>query len=137
MSASEEKKRFGERLRQVLSQQGAPTNKPTWLSREFNQRYSGTPVTVQTANNWLQGTAIPAQDKLQVLGAWLQVSVQWLRFGEAIHAPESCLPMAPYIVQRELTDFPERFSKLTSRQKMAISQVVDAILADESKLTHQ
>lgn len=33
-------------------------------------------------NNWLLGKAIPSQDKLSILAIWLNISSQWLRFGE-------------------------------------------------------
>lgn len=72
---------FGERLKQSLIKAGYEV-RPVILEREFNQRYWGTPVTVQAVRKWLQGEVIPTQDKLQVLAEWLQVDPHWLRFGE-------------------------------------------------------
>jgi transcriptional regulator with XRE-family HTH domain len=72
---------FGERLKQSLSKAGHEL-RPAVLEREFNQRYWGTPVSVQAVRKWLLGQVIPTQDKLQVLAEWLQIDPHWLRFGE-------------------------------------------------------
>ncbi|ATE62743.1 hypothetical protein CCZ27_16780 [Thauera sinica] len=52
------------------------------MAREFNRRYAGTPVTLHATRKWLEGEAIPAQDKLRVLADWLGVTAEWLRFGQ-------------------------------------------------------
>jgi transcriptional regulator with XRE-family HTH domain len=72
---------FGERLKASLTKSGYAL-KPIVLEREFNQRYWGSPVTVQAVRKWLLGDVIPTQDKLQVLAEWLQIDPHWLRFGE-------------------------------------------------------
>ncbi|NHC02551.1 hypothetical protein G9F31_02000 [Acinetobacter sp. 187] len=81
MSNLDEKIAFSLRLKQALTQAKHPIS-PTYLSKEFNHRYSGQPISVQSANNWLLGKAIPNQDKLLILSLWLNVSTQWLRFGD-------------------------------------------------------
>lgn len=72
---------FGDRLKAAMTKAGYAL-KPVVIEREFNQRYWGTPVTVQAIRKWLLGDVIPTQDKLQVLAEWLQVDPHWLRFGE-------------------------------------------------------
>ena len=52
------------------------------LEREFNLRWSGNPIRRQAAWKWLNGEAIPTQDKLQELARWLKVEPHHLRFGE-------------------------------------------------------
>ncbi|THF65389.1 hypothetical protein E6O51_00485 [Pseudothauera rhizosphaerae] len=52
------------------------------MAREFNRRYPGAPVTLHATRKWLEGEAIPAQDKLRVLADWLGVTAEWLRFGQ-------------------------------------------------------
>ena len=74
MQEFNEKEAFSKRLKQQLAKKGWVTNSPTWLAKEFNIRYSGQSVSIQTASNWLAGTAIPSQDKLQILAAWLDIS---------------------------------------------------------------
>ncbi|WP_168397315.1 hypothetical protein [Acinetobacter indicus] len=81
MSSQQEKKLFSERLKEALQNAKHPIS-PTYLSKEFNHRYDGQPISVQSANNWLLGKAIPNQDKLAILAIWLNVSNQWLRFGD-------------------------------------------------------
>ncbi len=72
---------FSERLKCAMTKAGYAL-KSVVLEREFNQRYWGSPVTVQAVRKWLLGDVIPTQDKLQVLAEWLQVDPHWLRFGE-------------------------------------------------------
>ena len=71
---------FSERLKQAIADAGYPV-RPIVLEREFNTRYWGRPISVQAVRRWLNGEAIPSQDKLQVLADWLQVEPQVLRFG--------------------------------------------------------
>jgi hypothetical protein len=54
---------------------------PTELSHQFNQRFSGHPISVHAARKWLLGEAIPTQEKIRVLAEWLVVPAEWLRFG--------------------------------------------------------
>ena len=81
MSSQQEKLLFSERLKEALTQANHPIS-PTFISKQFNARYSGEPISVQSANNWLLAKAIPNQDKLSILSLWLNVSNQWLRFGD-------------------------------------------------------
>ncbi|MEF9958284.1 MAG: hypothetical protein RR767_13960, partial [Acinetobacter sp.] len=81
MSSQTEKTKFSKRLKQALLDSNHPIS-PTYLSNEFNNRYDGQAVSVQSANNWLLGKSIPNQDKLSILAIWLNVSNQWLRFGD-------------------------------------------------------
>jgi hypothetical protein len=76
----DEKVEFSERLKQAMMDAGYPV-RPVVLEREFNTRYWGRPISVQAVRRWLNGEAIPAQDKLQVLAEWLKVEQQILRFG--------------------------------------------------------
>ena len=71
---------FSERLRKALERAGMRPS-PTLVANEFNLRYYGRAVTAHTVRNWLLGTSIPAQDKLQTLAQWLEVDPHELRFG--------------------------------------------------------
>lgn len=77
-----EREAFARRLREALSRIGDDGGSPTRLAREFNRRYPGPPVTLHAARKWLNGEALPAQDKLRVLAAWLGVAAEWLRYGD-------------------------------------------------------
>lgn len=78
--AENQAKGFALRLREALQQRGKKPS-PTALEREFNLRYRGQPITMHSARKWLLGLAIPTQDKLEVLARWLDVSIDWLRWG--------------------------------------------------------
>lgn len=126
MQEINEKEAFSQRLKQLLSEQGWPMNSPTWLAREFNLRYGGNSVSVQTASNWLSGAAIPSQDKLQILAAWLDVSSQWLRFGETIASPDK--NTINKSIQLYLENLPKKIAQLTPKQKQLVYDLVNELL---------
>lgn len=82
MQSIKEREAFSRRLKEALKRLGDDGSSPTRLAREFNRRTPGTPVTLHAARKWLNGDALPAQDKLRVLAGWLGVGADWLRFGE-------------------------------------------------------
>ena len=75
-----EKVEFSQRLQQAITDAGYAL-RPVIVEREFNTRYWGHPITVQAVRRWLNGEAIPSQDKLQILAEWLNIEPQILRFG--------------------------------------------------------
>lgn len=124
MSSQSEKLSFSTRLKSALAQANHPIS-PTYLSNEFNHRYDGQAVSVQSANNWLLGKAIPNQDKLAVLAIWLNVSSQWLRFGEDLnpHASTASSDLSAQEVQ-----FLVKLNKLTAKQKELLNLVMDEFI---------
>lgn len=82
MQSIKEREAFSRRLKEALAHVGDDGSSPTRLAREFNRRTPGTPVTLHAARKWLNGDAVPVQDKLRVLAGWLGVGADWLRFGE-------------------------------------------------------
>jgi transcriptional regulator with XRE-family HTH domain len=84
MTASIEREDFSKRLQQSLRNADYSPESPTLLAREFNVRFAGNPITVHAARKWLQGEAIPTQEKLRALAQWLGVPAEWLRFGGKI-----------------------------------------------------
>lgn len=81
MSSIEERRDFSDRLQKALKDADYAPDSPTQLSREFNVRFAGRPITVHAARKWLLGEAIPTQEKLRTLAQWLNVPAEWLRFG--------------------------------------------------------
>ena len=129
MNKLNERAEFSSRLCQQLASKGFEVNKPTWLAKQFNSRFDGSPVSVQTASNWLTGSAIPSQEKLRVIASWLETSAEWLRYGD-----EQSLSKVEYQGQHYgLSDLPEKLEKLSPKQKRAIYIVIDAMLKDEEK----
>ena len=80
-NSSAERTGFSNRLQQSLRNSHHSPESPTELAREFNIRFSGQAITVHAARKWLVGEAIPTQDKMRTLADWLQVPIEWLRFG--------------------------------------------------------
>ena len=79
--SSAERVGFSNRLQQCLRNSHHSPDSPTELAREFNIRFSDQAITVHAARKWLVGEAIPTQDKMRTLADWLQVPIEWLRFG--------------------------------------------------------
>ncbi|WP_180046072.1 MULTISPECIES: hypothetical protein [unclassified Acinetobacter] len=122
MSSQQEKILFAERLKQALQNSKHPIS-PTYLSKEFNHRYDGQPISVQSANNWILGKAIPNQDKLATLAIWLNVSNQWLRFGDETGNLESQLTELDSLD----LDYFLKFRALKSQQKELIKKLIDEL----------
>jgi len=77
---AEEARAFSARLKQALEAAGVRQS-PAVVAGEFNLRYWGRSITAHTARAWLNGLAIPMQDKVRTLSDWLHVSPDELRFG--------------------------------------------------------
>lgn len=123
MSNLNEKVSFSQRLKNALSQANHPIS-PTYLSNEFNLRYDGTPISVQSANNWLLGKAIPNQDKLSLIAIWLNVSSQWLRFGDTDQAAE--FPSSQ--IDKSDADLFLKYKRLNKSQKNIIEGIINEFI---------
>jgi hypothetical protein len=78
---------FSKRLKVILCKKNKSLS-PTALARDFNLRWRGVPVTVNATRKWLMGEAIPTFDKLVVLANLIDVSEDWLRWGD-LHSQEN------------------------------------------------
>ncbi len=121
MSNLKEKVLFSERLKKALNNANHPIS-PTYLSNEFNNRFDGQPISVQSANNWLLGKAIPSQNKLSLLAIWLNVSAQWLRFGEDEDEDEDDMNN---ILDIDLINVINKYKLLEQSQKNIVKQLID------------
>lgn len=124
---NDEKQAFAQRLRECFTKAGYPL-KPALLTREFNLRYWGRPVSLQGLSKWLAGTAFPSQDKLITLAEWLRVTPQALRYGDAISKRIS-QQSDPW---RESLDYKERqlfetILALAPEHRRVVSDVVAAL----------
>ena len=119
-----EKREFSERLRAAMKAQKLEVSGPV-LEREFNLRWSGNPVRRQTVWKWLNGEAIPTQDKLQELAKWLKLDSQYLRFGEHVQmhlrAEQKRWDEGVGYLERETFD---AFLKLPAPQRKLIREVI-------------
>lgn len=121
-----EKKEFSDRLRAALKGRGVDAS-ATLLEHEFNIRWPGKPVGRQTAWKWLNGQAIPTQDKLQELARWLRVEPHQLRFGDHVlrhvRAEQKRWDEGAGYLERETFD---AFLQLTAQQRKIVREVIMA-----------
>ena len=130
MTVAEEKGDFSRRLKEALRRARADTS-PTRLAREFNLRHHGKPVTAQTARKWLYGKALPTQDKLRSLCQWLEVSPQWLRYGEAERPHAVKQDVATYAVDSSWLE--KKFGSLSEPHRRIVLEITRALLRLEVK----
>jgi transcriptional regulator with XRE-family HTH domain len=121
----DEKKEFSQRLHAALQRAGVRQISPTKLAIDFNTHHQGKPVTTQAAHKWLNGMAIPGQDKIRTLAEWLNASPQWLRYGEAEKKTKG-QTIQPYRTLEELmlTDF----RKLNEANQTIARELVSTLL---------
>lgn len=121
-----EKKEFSERLRAAMKARGLEASGAV-LEREFNLNWPGTPVRRQTVWKWLNGEAIPTQDKLQELAKRLRVEPHQLRFGghvlQNLRAQQKQWDEGAGYLERETF---EAFLKLPAAQRKIIREVIQA-----------
>lgn len=103
MPTAEEKIKFASRLKQALKRSPKKIETATELALNFNLRHTNDPITTQAAQKWLTGRAFPTIDKIVTLAEWLNVPLQWLRFGlpedrpvaRKAHKTKAALPAPP------------------------------------------
>lgn len=119
-----EKKEFSERLRAAMKAQNLEASGPV-LERGFNARWLGKPVGRQTVWKWLNGEAIPTQDKLQELAKWLKLDPHELRFGNHVQthlrATQKRWDEGAGYLEREAF---EAFLRLPAPQRKLIREVI-------------
>src|SRR3546814_3236189 len=77
---NDEKAEFAARRRAALKDARIEVSAAV-LEKRFNSRYGGAPVTAQAISGWLNGKAIPRQDKIRVLAAIVGMDPQALQYG--------------------------------------------------------
>jgi len=120
-----EKEAFSRRLRQALSGAGINDRSPTQLARDFNRKFKGGDISVNTAHKWLRGETIPTQDKLRALATWLGVTPEWLRFGET-EAPKAYAANEPALTESDF-DLVRAFRRLNAGHRQAIREMMLAL----------
>jgi transcriptional regulator with XRE-family HTH domain len=133
MALGDEKQSFSRRLREALKRAQSGARGPAAIAREFNLRYAGTPVTVQAVHKWISGKALPSQDKLRALALWLEVSPQWLRFGEPESAPGRALRQDAAAYRVDSSWLSRKYEALSDQHKRMIVELVVALLRLEDK----
>lgn len=115
-----EPRAFAQSLNAALVAAGVAVS-PTTLQCKFNSLTPDKPVTVHAVRKWIMGESIPTQDRVRVLAAWLGVSPNWLRFGEAVAKGDSPTPSAEeYVLLRSF----RRLGAQERRQILALVQTM-------------
>src|SRR5256885_14231643 len=73
---------FALRLRQAIEAAGLEP-RPSVLLKLFNSSYWGPPISFQAVSRWLNGEAVPEQDKLVLLAGFLEGGPHVLGHGGA------------------------------------------------------
>lgn len=123
---SDERINFSDRLKGALALNGMPTSTAAFV-REYNLRADGATVTSHAARKWLNGDAIPTQEKIVVLANWLGVHASWLRFGDSengktyVGAGDPNIPAPHLTLLRDIAALP-----IPAQQ--VVRDLVDALL---------
>jgi len=133
MALGDEKQAFSKRLREALKRAEPAAEGPAALAREFNLRYEGTPVTVQAVRKWVIGRALPSQDKIRALALWLDVSPQWLRYGDAEAAPARTLRQESAAYRADPDWVSKKYEALNDAHKKMVAELLVALLRLERK----
>ena len=134
MSLADEKSAFAKRLKESLRKADVDPRSSTRVAREFNLRYPGDPISTQAVRKWLEAESLPSQDKLRAIALWLDVSAQWLRFGDSERKddrPSARQETGPY--KSEINWSPKKFEALNDVHKKMVVEMVHALLRLEGK----
>ena len=125
MGQDDSRSAFVSRLSAALAAAGYDAT-PTTIAKGFNLRAPENTVTAQAARKWIKGEALPSDDKLLALAAWLDVDPAWLRFGEtARHTPQPMDGLGDSL-QRDL-------ALLTPPERRVMRNMLDLILDARTK----
>jgi len=110
-----------------MRERGLPPS-PGALVRDFNDRFPDLRVSPQAVRKWLGAEAMPDQAKVKALSSWLEVSPQWLRYGDGAgegHAVRQ--PLAKYRVVLSERELLRRYRRLRSDQQRALAEIIIAL----------
>lgn len=117
MKILSDKEKFSERLKFALRNAQPKLTKTSDIALRFNLRHPNEPVTQQAVYKWLNGLAIPSQDKIETLAKWLGVKPEWLKYGISDEEPHYS-PLDEMLF--------ELIYKLSEQQKTALLGLVMA-----------
>ncbi len=132
----EEVKAFTLRLETLLLKKGS-TLSPTALTRDFNLRWTGVPVTVNATRKWLMGQAMPTMDKLTVLANMLNASQDWLRWGDSSldelyqSSYARHLGVSEQLPVDAVTSFCQDFKLLNATNRKVVAAVIEVLLKQQ------
>lgn len=128
----DERQAFSHRLGEAMRRAGYEP-RPNVLMKVFNLRYAGASVSEMSASRWLNGGAIPNQDKMQVLAELFGVEPQLLRFGDSKPKVGEARARWPEQVGAQERAMFDAFFALPPAQRRLVRELVLALAAQGSK----
>lgn len=131
ITAPAERIEFTKRLVSALANLGLKPN-ATPLVKIFNAQSKGNPITSHAFRKWLLAESMPTQPRICLLADWLQVTPEWLRYGNAdARRPE--IDLITGEVSREIYLMLRDFHMLSDHSKQLFLNTVSAMLALQRK----
>lgn len=128
ITAPAERIEFTKRLEIALANQGLKPS-ATSLVKIFNARSSDNHITSHAFRKWLRSESMPTQSRLCVLAKWLEVTPEWLRYGDALLAEIDLnsgeVPREIYLMVRDfhmLSDHSQQLFLTTVASMLALQQ---------------
>jgi hypothetical protein len=126
----DEKAEFSARLRAALKDAHIEASAAV-LEKRFNARYDGPSVTAQAISGWLNGKAIPKQDKIRVLAAIVGLEPHELQFGGRARVGEGRAQWAEAMGPQEWA-MVDAYLSLPAPQRRLVRELVMALSAPRS-----
>ena len=119
------KDEFSKRLRTAMKTAGIKPS-GTELERAFSLQWRGTPISLQTATNWINGKHLPRPDRLRVLARVLRTDPHVLMYGpsESMTVTEGRGPWADHATHAERQTI-DTFLSLPAPQRLIVRDVIN------------
>jgi repressor LexA len=113
----------GERLKQLMAQEGLRQSDIVELCKPFAKRY-GVPITKSDISSYCTGRSDPSQKKLFILAQALHVSEAWLMGLDVAKEPRNTISDA-----KKDIDLLSKFNSLKKRDQLLVTQIIDILLS--------
>lgn len=124
--AQAERTEFSARLIEALRAAGHDP-RAQLVTREFNVRSGGSPVTAYAVRRWLNGGSFPTQPKICVLARWLGVTQVWLRYGSGAQCSPGQIEMRA--ISRDVEMIVNDYRHLDAHSKQIFDTTLSTMLA--------
>ena len=122
------KDEFRKRLRMAMKTAGMKASGPE-LERAFNLAWRGSPISKQTASNWISGKHMPAPERLLVLAGVLKIDPHALIYGTAesmtVGERRGAWEARASDAERQAID---AFLSLPTQHQVAVQNVINAFV---------
>lgn len=113
----------GERIKQLMAQEGLRQSDIVDLCKPFAKRY-GVPITKSDISSYCTGRSDPSQKKLFILAQALHVSEAWLMGLDVAKEPRNTISDA-----KKDIDLLSKFNSLKKRDQLLVTQIIDILLS--------